>query len=989
MGAISGQIDSSGDGGCSLIPDLNDPDVLFTCAGVRDERSGGAEERVYLSKMNVRTRRSARVTDLWLPNSRVPSLIDASAGFKWAGHIHIDQYRGQIEAAVAPRDFNTPFAFFKWTASVPLRPHPGNDRVFAFRNGQLLDVNSGTGSVNATLVSNTGSVTAASMMDTVVYWVSGSTMKRYPETGLPAFANKGAWGGVRAMAGMHDRDHLYVVQNDTLFRVDHRGRRTQVGPAKAWPSVTAMTVHKGGQLFIISGASLYRAYEDGSNGWSNLIGDRGIWSGTTLMTTGSGASNFATDDLYIIKGARLYAVDDGTGIRRVLDNAWTSSTAMGMSWEKRLIVVEGAKLKRVHPLNGSDRNIGGDWSGTKFLFRRSFVATVRPHRPQTRQLGAQARPWRLSVEQTNGKSYQWKHRAKGATSFVPIRGETSPTLTRRTLSFADAGSYYCEVSGLPGISNTVISNRVELEVASYSKITAIRETTNEGAFGTRVVRIGDFDGDGYEDFASSDATANSAGPNTGFVRVTSGRTLGRIVDRRGEGLRNNVGIAGALFGREIAAADFDDDGRDDVLISAPGATRLLRSALYVLRGRTADVVPLRQQRQLYLGEAIAAGHLDGRAGADYLVTYGTTKGVDEYLIAQNAFPDRRLWTVRPGPGHSVRSIAVIGDVNDDGYGDVAIGLPTTNSGRGRWELRSGRDGSRLFFLNGATGDRLGSMVAKIGDINGDWHPDVLVAGSGDAQTGGSLRVCSGRDGRLLGFVRGGVGFAAAVADAGDINRDGVTDFMVTTRRTQGSIVEIRSGKDPKLVLETLRGGVGRVRFGASLASIDHNGDGHRDWLVAEARPGSGRVWVYGGLQPAAHPPAFRSYGRSGPGAGGRLPRMLERNGNASIGQTYRLSMTGLPNLSVAILRLGLKRANIPLDAIGMTGSSLLVDQQLVDWTLRLSRVRGYAFFDLPIPNDLRYAGAKLYWQCFPLDPGLTPARLNASNGAETTIGGIR
>ena len=80
-----------------------------------------------------------------------------------------------------------------------------------------------------------------------------------------------------------------------------------------------------------------------------------------------------------------------------------------------------------------------------------------------------------------------------------------------------------------------------------------------------------------------------------------------------------------------------------------------------------------------------------------------------------------------------RAVAAIGDVNDDGIGDFALGAPLadvagTDAGRvyvfyGGWPLPATAD----LILEGRTGgEHFGHALAAAGDLNGDNHDDLIV-----------------------------------------------------------------------------------------------------------------------------------------------------------------------------------------------------------------------------------------------------------------------
>lgn len=148
------------------------------------------------------------------------------------------------------------------------------------------------------------------------------------------------------------------------------------------------------------------------------------------------------------------------------------------------------------------------------------------------------------------------------------------------------------------------------------------------------------------------------------------------------------------------------------------------------------------------------------------------------------------------------SVAAVADVNGDGVIDLLVGVPHHNVATeddnlvnaGRAFLFSGKDGSLLFTLDDPTpaeGARFGFAVAGLGDANGDGVPDLLVSApkkdvSEDLPDVGTAYIFSGSDGSLIrslnppsqGGAEANGRFGSAVAAAGDVDRDGVSDILI-------------------------------------------------------------------------------------------------------------------------------------------------------------------------------------------------------------------
>ena len=192
------------------------------------------------------------------------------------------------------------------------------------------------------------------------------------------------------------------------------------------------------------------------------------------------------------------------------------------------------------------------------------------------------------------------------------------------------------------------------------------------------------------------------------------------------------------------------------------------------------------------------------------------------------------------------SVAVLGDVNGDGYADFVAGAPLDSrlaSNAGSAFLFSGRDGQVLFsWRPKSASGLLGYAVASAGDVNRDGTPDVIIGAP--QEKAGSARIYSGRNGSLLYTFFGdspGDWFGVAVAGAGDVNRDGWPDVIVGARlddntgRDAGS-ARLFSGKDGK-TLYTFNGGGAGDLFGWSVAGAgDVNADGYGDVIVGATQP---------------------------------------------------------------------------------------------------------------------------------------------------------
>jgi hypothetical protein len=244
------------------------------------------------------------------------------------------------------------------------------------------------------------------------------------------------------------------------------------------------------------------------------------------------------------------------------------------------------------------------------------------------------------------------------------------------------------------------------------------------------------------------------------------------------------------------------------------------------------------------------------------------------------------------------SLSVAGDISGDGVADVIAGVPHHISdpntreaviNAGKALVFSGKDGTLLFSLSDPEEQEdglFGTAVAALGDVNSDGVADFAVGVPGHDVGGedgvanvGTVYLFSGKTGALIrtlddpprGGDEAGAAFGSALANAGDVNSDGVTDTVVGAPG-EGR-VHVFNGKTGAL-LYTIVGPETELltSFGAAVAGgQDFSKDKKSDIVVgAPLQSGSrGAVYVYNGTDgalirrlksPAAQ--AFAQFGAS-------------------------------------------------------------------------------------------------------------------------------
>jgi len=289
------------------------------------------------------------------------------------------------------------------------------------------------------------------------------------------------------------------------------------------------------------------------------------------------------------------------------------------------------------------------------------------------------------------------------------------------------------------------------------------------------------------------------------------------------------------------------------------------------------------------------------------------------VISQLNDPAFQMIQNRKFGGELGTSVAGVGDLNHDGIPDILVGVPHhTNFAAdhvncGEAFVFSGADGSILFTLNDPEeeeGNRMGFAVAALGDGNGDGVADLLVGVpkkdvSEDLPDVGSAYIFSGADGSFIRSLdppaRGGAEangrFGAAVADAGDVNHDGVDDILIGAPGNSRAFVF--DGATGALIFTMISPANSNAEklpsFGFAVAGgKDLDGDGIPDFVIGAP--------LQNGLKGAAY--VFK-------GSDGALQRSLRgpRQGFAKFGYSVALTtdvtgdghpdiLVGAPDVSV-------------------------------------------------------------------------------------------
>ncbi len=301
---------------------------------------------------------------------------------------------------------------------------------------------------------------------------------------------------------------------------------------------------------------------------------------------------------------------------------------------------------------------------------------------------------------------------------------------------------------------------------------------DDDRFGSAIANIGDLEADGVIDLVVGAPLDDDGGTDRGALWVLFMNDDGTVdIEQKISDTEGNLPLTAVLddndqFGSAVAElGDLNGDGIFDIAVGAPldddGGTD--RGAVWIL----------------------------------FLNADGTAQSAQKISDSAIGFID-----ILEDNDQFGGAIANIGDLNNDLVPEIAVGARLSDDGGGDrgavWILFLARDGSvlagqKISDTDGEfagilqDGDRFGSAVAGIGDLDADGIEDIAVGATGDDDGGidrgavwvlfmnadGTVRFeqkISENNGNFQGGLNDDDHFGSAVAGIGDYNGDGIVDI---------------------------------------------------------------------------------------------------------------------------------------------------------------------------------------------------------------------
>jgi hypothetical protein len=340
-------------------------------------------------------------------------------------------------------------------------------------------------------------------------------------------------------------------------------------------------------------------------------------------------------------------------------------------------------------------------------------------------------------------------------------------------------------------------------------------------------RAGDINGDGVVDLVVGARSDDDGATDAGAVYIVflnqDGTVLGNQKISMLTGGFQETLLQGNFFGYGVAGiGDYDGDGIPDIAASAPASTNRSLYIIYLNRdGTVKDYVKnsgIIAQGLSAIGDINNDGRIDLVACDPNGDDGGNNRGAIEIIFLGDsgrviADETVRISSVSGGFGDGLedndkfggREVAMLGDIDEDGTLEMAVGAFTSDGGKGaiwmlsldpetfmvvgKLKITEGLNGFTDALTlgsnpNGSQGANFGHALCGVGDLNGDGVPD-LMTGANQQDEGWGYILYINRDKSVKTYARinneeGGFDlsltaedrFSRSISFLGDIRGDG-------------------------------------------------------------------------------------------------------------------------------------------------------------------------------------------------------------------------
>ncbi len=307
------------------------------------------------------------------------------------------------------------------------------------------------------------------------------------------------------------------------------------------------------------------------------------------------------------------------------------------------------------------------------------------------------------------------------------------------------------------------------------------------------------------------------------------------------------GATNAYFGYGVSdAGDVNGDGYDDVIVGEP-----VSGKAYVYQGSATGLGTTASWSATGdadggFGQTVSGlGDVNGD-GYDEVAVGGITPSVHIYAGSAHGLTTSGT-TISGGTSFGKWAISGVGDVNGDGYDDLIVG--EMDSGHAYVYLGSRTGLAYGSTLTGDSGGFYAQSLSDAGDVNGDGYGDVIVGEPHDQRAYVYLGSATGLSTAPSTTLSSSAAyFGMRVSGAGDVNGDGYDDVIVGDYASSGSVF-VYLGSATGIATTPSSTLTGSDYFGSALSGAgDVNHDGYADIVVGAwyYNTGTGKVFVFEG-----------------------------------------------------------------------------------------------------------------------------------------------
>lgn len=281
-------------------------------------------------------------------------------------------------------------------------------------------------------------------------------------------------------------------------------------------------------------------------------------------------------------------------------------------------------------------------------------------------------------------------------------------------------------------------------------------------------QAGDINGDGIIDLVVGARSDDDGATDAGAVYILFMNNDGTVQSNQKisatQGGFTDTLLANNFFGYGVAGiGDYDGDNIPDIAVSAPASTNI---ALYIIHLNNNGTVKSFVKNPNIMAQGLSAvGDLNNDGRIDLVACDprsnqgGTQRGAIQILFfdaSSNVVPANsvHISSTQGGFGTGLtdndqfggREVAMLGDIDNDGTLEMAVGAFMSDGGKGaiwmlsldsnnfnvvsKLKITEGMNGFADTLTtgsnpNGTAGANLGHALTKVGDLNGDGVPDLM------------------------------------------------------------------------------------------------------------------------------------------------------------------------------------------------------------------------------------------------------------------------